>query len=412
MIAELISVGTELLLGNILNSNARYLSEECANLGLSVFYQTVVGDNENRLKFLLNQALERSDIIILTGGLGPTQDDLTKEVVAKVLKKPLVKHAETEKRLIKMFQLRNIEMAQNNLKQALIPEGATVLTNNNGTAPGLIVTQDKKSFILLPGPPKEMIPLFETYVMPFIRELSPELIHSKVLKVVGVGESSLEEKLIDLIENQTNPTLAPYAKDGEVHLRLTAKTKSIEQALSIIEPMEQEIKRRIGKAVYTDDGAQSLEEVVAALLVEKGLTLSTAESCTGGLLSAAFVNYSGISAVFKEGVVTYSNEAKMKRIGVQKATLEQFGAVSAETAEEMVRGVAKLTNTDVALSVTGIAGPTGGTEEKPVGLVYISCYIKGKVHTKAHHFSGHRQKIRNNTVTAALNMLRLQLLES
>ncbi|MFP4697486.1 MAG: competence/damage-inducible protein A [Eubacteriales bacterium] len=410
MIAEFISVGTELLLGNILNSNAKYLSEQCAELGLAVYYQTVVGDNEKRLEKTIKQAFDRSDVVVLTGGLGPTQDDLTKEVVAKVLDKPLIMHKDTEEKILDFFKSRGFKMSNNNLKQALIPKDSMVLENNNGTAPGLILEENDKIVVLLPGPPKEMKPLFEHYVKPYIRKLSPELIYSKILKVVGVGESLVEEELLDLIKVQDNPTIAPYAKDGEVHLRITAKANTENQAVELIRPVELEIKKRLREAVYTDNVNQSLEGVVVNLLSSKKLTLSTAESCTGGLLSGAIVNCSGVSSVFVEGIITYSNEAKIKRLGVKNSTIETVGAVSELTAKEMVEGVAKLTGSDTALSITGIAGPTGGTEEKPVGLVYIGCYVKGKTIIKKFRFFGSRQKIRNYSVITALNMLRLELI--
>ncbi|TCT15032.1 competence/damage-inducible protein cinA [Natranaerovirga pectinivora] len=410
MIAEIISVGTELLLGNILNSNAKYLSEECSELGLSVFFQTVVGDNEKRLEETIKRALQGSDIVFLTGGLGPTQDDLTKEVVAKVVDKPLVKDEYTEKKLIDFFNKRKVKMASNNLKQALIPEGSLVLENNNGTAPGLIVNEDNKILVLLPGPPKEMVPLFEEQVKPYIRKISSETIASKTLRVVGIGESTVEELLTELINGQSNPTIAPYAKDGEVHLRLTAKALSEKEAYELIEPTEKAVYDILGDSIYTNED-KTLEEVVLDLLLEKEYTLSIVESCTGGLLSGRIINCSGISTVYKEGQITYSNEAKVN-LGVKEETINQYGAVSGHTAKEMVEAMAKVSGSEVSLSVTGIAGPTGGTEDKPVGLVYIGCYINGKTTVKEYNFVGSRERIRNNSVIAAINLLRLELLNN
>ena len=394
MIAEIIAVGTELLLGNILNSNAKYLSEECAELGLSVYYQTVVGDNEERLTKVANQAIGRSDVIILTGGLGPTKDDLTKEVVAKLMNKKLVLHEPSKERIIEYFNKRKLDMTENNLKQALIPEGAVPLLNNNGTAPGILLHYKEidKVIILLPGPPKEMQPMFSEHVKPYLKKQSNYVIVSKVLKVVGIGESKVETLISDIIENQYNPTIAPYAKDGEVHLRITAKAKSEQEANKLIEPVEFKIKKILGIAVYADDEKTTLEESVVEILKQNNLTLSIAESCTGGLLSATVVNCSGASSVFTEGIVTYSNEAKNKYLDVNEDIINKYGAVSEQTAYAMAKGMAKKANTDISLSVTGIAGPTGGTEQKPVGLVYIGCYIKGNIIVKETNIMGFKRK--------------------
>ncbi|TCK97958.1 competence/damage-inducible protein cinA [Natranaerovirga hydrolytica] len=411
MIAELISVGTELLLGNILNSNAKYLSEQCSELGLSVYFQTVVGDNPNRLEEVLKQGIQRSDVIILTGGLGPTQDDITKEIVAKVVNKKLIKDHDTEKKLNLFFEKRKVKMSHNNLKQAYVPEGSMVLDNHNGTAPGLIVKDEtgKKSIILLPGPPKELIPLFEEQVKPYIKEKSHYTIVSEVIKIVGLGESLVEEKVLALIEKQTNPTIAPYAKDGEVHLRITSRTKTLKEGKALIEPTKKEIYNLLGQHIYSSDG-RTLEEVVVDLLIEKNYSLSVAESCSGGLLSGRLINCSGISSVYKEGIITYSNESKIK-LGVKKETIDAYGSVSEETAKEMAQAIATRAQSDVALSITGIAGPNGGTKEKPVGLVYIACHIHGKTIVEKINALGSRDKIRNFSVISAINLLRKELLK-
>lgn len=409
MIAELISVGTEILLGNIVNTNAAYLSEQCAGLGLSLYYQTVVGDNPDRLKSTLKLALERSDVVILGGGLGPTQDDLTKEVTAEVLGKELREDAHTRERIAGFFKLRGAEpekITENNWKQALVPEGSIVLYNKNGTAPGIIVEGEDTTMILLPGPPNELIPMFEEQVYPYLRSRQPEVICSRMVKVCGVGESLAETRILDLIEGQTNPTIATYAKTGEVHIRISAKAVTEEEALRLIAPVEKELYRRFGNQIFTDQEQETLEESITKLLLAHGLTVTTAESCTGGLLAGRLVNVSGVSGAFKEGYITYSNEAKEKLLGVSKETLEQFGAVSPQTAEEMARGCAAAAGADIGIGVTGVAGPEGGTREKPVGLVYIGCCCRGKVTVEEFRFNGNRSKVRQSAVAYGLRMLR------
>ena len=379
MVVELISVGTELLLGNITNTNARYLAEQCALLGLSVYYQTVVGDNEGRLTETLKTALSRSDAVILTGGLGPTEDDLTKEVCAKVLGFTLVKDERTAERMKEYFQNRTEqEIPENNWKQAMVPEGGTVLDNDNGTAPGIIMEKDGKTAILLPGPPGELVPLFEQKVKPYLSQKQPETIYSRMVKICGIGESQAETMIKDMIESQTNPTIAPYAKTGEVHLRVTAMAEDERQAKKLIKPVIKELKDRFGINVFTTDPDESLEEVVIKLLKERGLTVTTAESCTGGLLAGRLINVSGASDCYREGFITYSNKAKRKYLDVDKSTLKKYGAVSKETVKEMAKGGVFATDSDICVAVSGLAGPDGGTSEKPVGLVYIGCCMNDK----------------------------------
>lgn len=411
MTVELISVGTEILLGNIVNTNAAYLAEQCAGLGLSCFYQTVVGDNEERLSQTLRTALGRSDIVILSGGLGPTQDDLTKETAAKVLGKELRMDEHSKARIQEYFTRRKIELTDNNWKQAMVPEGAIVIDNANGTAPGIIMEADGKRIILLPGPPNELIPMFETAVYPYLSEAEPGVIYSQTVKLCGIGESKAETMAADLIAGQDNPTIAPYAKTGEVHLRITAKAPSEKEAKKLIKPVVKELKNRFGMNVYTTDETVTLEQAVVNLLLANHLTVTTAESCTGGLLSAKLTNVPGVSEVFKSGHVTYSNKAKHKLLGVKKPSLDKYGAVSENVAKEMVKGAAASAKADVAIAVTGIAGPDGGSEEKPVGLVYIACSVCGKIKVKAYHFSGNRNKIRENSVIAALTLMRQCILE-
>ncbi len=411
MTVELISVGTELLLGNIVNTNANYLSRKCAELGFSLYYQITVGDNEERFCKALKEALERSDVIILTGGLGPTQDDMTKEGVAKVFGRELRMDEHSRERIASYFQFRTHNgvpsvITENNWKQALKIDGCIVIDNNNGTAPGYIVENDGKAVILLPGPPNEMVPMFEEAIFPYLKKKQNKIFVSSMVKICGVGESKAETELLDLIGGQTNPTIAPYAKDGEVHFRITAAADNKEEGERMIAPVVEELFRRFDSNIYTTKEEETLEEVVVSLLKEKKLTLSTAESCTGGLLTGRLVNVSGVSEVLMEGFITYSNEAKQKYLGVKPETLAAYGAVSAQTAGEMAAGAAGAACAQAALAVTGIAGPEGGTEQKPVGLVYIACYLKGKVTVRELRLRGKRSGIREQSVIQAMDLLR------
>lgn len=413
MVCELISVGTELLLGNIVNTNTQFLAEKCALLGLSMYHQVTVGDNRERLTQVIRTALDRSDIVILTGGLGPTEDDLTKEVCAEVMGFSLAEDPHT-RQMIESYFKNNIykEIPDNNWKQAIVPQGAIVLDNHNGTAPGLILEKDNKTAILLPGPPNELIPLFNEQVYPYLEKLRPEVIRSQMVKVCGIGESQVEDKLLDLIDSQTNPTIATYAKTGEVHLRITASAATTEEADSMIKPVVKEIKKRLEDAVYSTKENESLEMAVVRLLKKNGLTVTTAESCTGGMLAARLVNVPGVSDVYREGYITYSNKAKRRLLDVNKSTLKKYGAVSEQTAREMAIGGVFANGADVCVATTGIAGPDGGTEEKPVGLVYISCYLKDKVTVERFQFKGNREKIREQTVVKALDLLRRSILKN
>ncbi len=412
MVVELVSVGTELLLGNIVNTNARYLSEKCAMLGLSVYYQTTVGDNEERLAEVIKTALNRSDIVILNGGLGPTEDDLTKETCAKVMGLPLVTDQHTKERLKEYYKGRKKEdLPESNWKQAVIPEGAVVFDNGNGTAPGLVVEQNGKMVILVPGPPNELYPMMEKQICPYLQKKNEEVILSQMVKICGFGESKVEEMILDLIDKQTNPTLATYAKQGEVHLRVTARAATEEEAKKLLKPMVKEIKKRFGEAVYTTDEKETLTDVVVKLLKKHELTVTTAESCTGGLLAGTLVGVPGVSEVFREGFVTYSNKAKRKLLDVSKSTLKKYGAVSAQTAKEMAKGGVFATDADICVAITGLAGPDGATPEKPIGLVYIACYMNDKVHVEEFRFKGDRQKIRERSVVQALDVLRRSILE-
>ena len=409
MKAEIITVGTEILLGDILNTNCRYLSRELAAMGIEMYYQITVGDNEERLLKTLEESLNRSDIVICTGGLGPTEDDITKEVCAKYFGYELGLHKPSLDAMIERFKHMNRVPTKNNEKQAYFPKEAYILKNDNGTAPGCIMEKEGKMIVVLPGPPKEMESMFENYVKPYLSKLTDDVIESEVLRIIGVGESKVENDILDIIDSQTNPTIATYAKGYECTLRITAKAKSVEEAKELIKPMSDEMKRRFGQSLYAT-GETSIEEVVSKMLVENNLKIAVAESCTGGMVSASLINYPGISSVFMEGCVTYSNEAKMKSLGVKKETLDVYGAVSDKCAKEMASGVAARYNTNIGIATTGIAGPGGGTDEKPVGLVYFGIYINGKVISKKYVFNGDRQGVRERATRTILNDLRLELL--
>ncbi len=409
MNCELISVGTELLLGNILNTNARFLSEKLADLGINCFYQTVVGDNEKRLEDAYRIAFGRADLVIATGGLGPTKDDLTKEVAANFFNKALVEDEPSMERIREHFRAYNQPMTENNKKQALIPQGGRAIQNDKGTAPGILIEEGNKILIILPGPPFEMEHMFLTYVFPYLKEKAQSALYSKTLKICGIGESAVETQIKDLIESQSNPSIAPYAKPSEVTLRITARAKSEAEALALIKPMGDEIYRRLGEHIYGEDEV-TLEEVIVRLLTEKGLSLAVAESCTGGMIASRLINVPGVSQVFMEGVVSYSNQSKINRLGVSQETLERFGAVSPETALEMAKGVALRSGADIGLSTTGVAGPDGGTIEKPVGLVYLGLYIHSKTHVfKELRSKGDRERIRTRSTVNALDFLRRAL---
>lgn len=410
MKAEIVTVGTEILLGDIVNTNSKYLAKELALLGIEVYYQISIGDNENRLLQVLEDSLKRSDIVITTGGLGPTDDDITKEVACKYFNQELILHELSLNKIKLHFEKLNIELTENNKKQAYFPKNSIILENKNGTAPGAILKKEGKTIIVLPGPPREMIPMFENYVKPYLQNTTDSILESKVLRLFGIGESLLEDKIIDIIKEQSNPTIAPYVGNMDVTLRITAKAKDKIEASNLISEVEDKIRERVGEFIYAE-GDTSIEEVVAKLLVEKNMTISTSESCTGGLVSSSLINYPGISSVFMEGCVTYSNEAKINRLGVKKETLDTYGAVSEQTAREMAMGIAKNFNTNVGLSTTGIAGPEGGSDDKPVGLVYMGIYINGRTIVKKFVFNGDRQQIRMRATKILLNELRIELLK-
>lgn len=410
MDAEIIGVGSELLLGQIANTDAQYISQKLSQLGINVFFHTVVGDNNKRLKEVLKIAVSRADLIITTGGLGPTMDDLTKETIAEFLGIPMELHQPSVKQIEEYFAKRGRTVSQNNYKQAYFPKGSIVLPNNKGTAPGAILEHNNKIFIILPGPPRELQPMFEEHVIPYLESKSSEKIISRVLKIYGIGESDMEEKIKDLLINQSNPTIAPLAGASELTIRLTAKTSRNEDPYKLIQPVEQKIRERLGDVVYGVDD-DTLESVVVNLLIESGKTIATAESCTGGLIAERITSIPGASQVFLQGVVAYSNQSKIERLKVSKDTLAKYGAVSHQTAEEMVKGIIETSGADIGVAVTGIAGPGGGSKDKPVGLVYIGIGDKrGFLCVKKYNLLGDRKRVQQSSASLALDSIRRALL--
>lgn len=379
MNSEIICVGTELLLGDIVNTNAADIARGLAHLGINVYHHAVVGDNPQRLRECLKEAFSRSDIVLLTGGLGPTYDDLTKETVAAHFNRKLVMHEESLATLEGFFKRVGREMTDNNRKQAMMPEGCIVLQNPNGTAPGCIIEgEDGKIAVMMPGPPREMRPMFDGPVTDYFQRRfgGDGLLVSRVINFFGVGESQIEDRLRDMLINATNPTIAPYAKTGECQLRVTARAATEQEAYALIDPVVEQIM-----AVYPDEiyglDYHTINEAVVDVLTQKKLTLACAESCTGGLVAQRIVALSGASAMFLGGVVAYSNALKEAALGVCEETLAAHGAVSRECALQMARGVKRLTGADIGVSTTGVAGPNGGTERAPVGRVYVAVAYAG-----------------------------------
>ena len=405
MIADLICVGTELLMGQVTNTNARFIAECLAPSGIDLYHQSVVGDNPKRLTELIRTALHRADVVILSGGLGPTDDDLTKETAAEALGLSLTFYPGEWARIEAYFAKTGRTPAPNNRKQAMFPRPCRILPNPNGTAPGCIMEKDGKAAILLPGPPRELEPMFRDHAMPYLLERSGHKLYSRELRIFGIGESDVTYRLDDLMKAQTNPTIAPYAKTGEVTLRITARCGSAAEGEALVLPVIRTIRERLGDAVYSDRG-EPLPLVCHNALIARGETLSVAESCTGGLLSSAFVDLPGSSAYFVEGAVTYANEAKMRRLGVSEATLETHGAVSEQCAREMAEGLRARTGTTYALATTGIAGPDGGTPEKPVGTVYVALASERGTVVKRLALQGDRTRIRTVTVLHILDIFR------
>lgn len=407
-VCELISVGTEILLGDILNTDAQYLSIELAKLGISVIHQSTVGDNRERLLAQLDEAAKRSDIIILSGGLGPTPDDLTKEVCCEFFGMEMFLHEPTVEKIKKYFSSKGIEMAQNNLKQAMLPKDCVIFPNDNGTAPGMAIEKDGVHILVLPGPPRELKPMFQNCAVPYLMQFSDRIIVSHNIRTFGIGESSMAEKFNDLFDAQ-NPTVAPYAKDGEALLRVTAMAKTKEDAESLCEPIIEEIKKRLDAYVYGVD-YNCIEEAAVGMLKEHHLKVATAESCTGGLIAKRITDVPGASEVFECGIISYANGIKHKVLGVSEDDLNKYGAVSEPVAKQMAQGALKVSGADIAVSVTGIAGPDSDSTGKPVGLVYIGLADKENVWVRKIRTS-RTDRSYNRYVSAsnALDMIRLYI---
>ena len=405
MNAELIAVGTEILLGDIVNTDAQVISQGLSELGINVFYQTVVGDNPARLRHVVETARDRADIIITTGGLGPTLDDLTKETLATVFGKKMALHQPSLDRIKVFFQTIGREMTPNNEKQAWLPEGCTVFVNEWGTAPGCAFEAYGKHVLMLPGPPRECNPMWKECAMPYLYKLAGGCIVSRNIRVFGLGESNMETILHDMMAESKNPTIAPYAKTSECFARVTAKADTPAECEQLLEPVVEKICGLLGEDVYGVD-VDSLEQVVGDGLRQRGLTLAVAESCTGGLLSKRITDIPGCSDYYLGGVCSYANEVKMRVLGVRKDTLDTAGAVSPEVAEQMAAGVARALGADIGVGITGVAGPDGGTEDKPVGLVYISVWYKGQHFTRKMRSSNGRDRIRMQAASTALDLIR------
>lgn len=407
---EILSVGTELLLGDIANTDAQMLSQGLSALGLNVYYHTVVGDNPQRAKEAVQLARKRADIIITTGGLGPTCDDLTKNVLAEAFGKELVFHEESAQRIRSYFERSKRPMTENNLQQAMLPEGCTVLTNDWGTAPGCAFEADGVHVIMLPGPPSECKPMFQYQAVPYLQKLSEGMIVSHTLKLFGIGESAMEAQLREQMNTMSNPTLAPYAKEGECELRVTAKANTDEEAQALLNPTVEQIKALFGAKVYGVD-LGSLEEAVFLQLKERGLTIGTAESCTGGLMAKRLTDLPGSSQVFQGGVVTYTNQMKEQLLGVSKTLLEQYGAVSEPVAAAMAEGARQLLGCDIALSSTGVAGPDRDDRGNEVGTMFVAIATPEGTYVRALHLGDRpvRARLRTQTAHHAFDLARRYL---
>lgn len=408
MKAEIISVGTELLLGEILNTDARYLALALSELGIDTYYQSVVGDNKQRLTEVLENAMRRSEVIITSGGLGPTQDDITKEVISECVHRELEQDDESLERMREYLNEKGVPFDESNIKQALLPKGAKILPNDCGTAPGCIIEENRKIIVMLPGPPVELEYMFEHYVKPYFIKKSNSIFYSENLKIFGMSEARVSHLLDKFINEYENPTVAPYAQMPGVRLRLTAKCNTTEEGKAMLLPIKKEIKSILGEVIYSDKG-ETLPQVVINQLAEKKMTISAAESCTGGLFAKMITDVSGSSAVLCESYVTYANEAKEKILGVSRKTLIEHGAVSPETAEEMALGLYRVSGSDVCVCFTGIAGPGGGTKEKPVGLVYVGLNFCGKCEVYRFNMAGDRDRVRTNVCMEVFDTIRKKL---
>ena len=411
--AELIAVGTELLLGNIANTDAQMLSEGLSALGIDVYYHTVVGDNPQRLKEALEIAKKRANIIITTGGLGPTYDDLTKQTICESFGLPLQFHEDIWEEIKRYFmKTKGRQITENNRQQAMLPVGCTVFDNPVGTAPGCAFEKDGVRVLMLPGPPFECRYLFENRAVPYLRHLTGGEIYSHEIRIFGMGESVVEDTLHELMVKGSNPTLAPYAKTGECMLRATAKAHTRQEAEEMLQPLIDKVTSILGDVVYGID-VGSLEEVVLRLLKERNLTLSLAESCTGGLAAKRITDLPGSSAVFRGGVVSYTNDVKANVLGVPRDLLEQYGAVSEQVAIAMAEGCRRVCGSDLALSITGVAGPDKDDRGNPVGTVYMALAAQDGTICRLVDLSRGRGRghIRHLAGNHAFDMIRRKLLD-
>ncbi len=412
MRAELIFVGTELLLGQIVNTNAAYLGENLANLGVDLYYSSVVGDNLDRIRDTIRYALNRSDLVIITGGLGPTFDDITREGIAAAIGRELVYDPDVMAKIEEHFKRTKHQLLPMHKRQAyVISEGCQVIPNTVGSAPGLIVNYEGKWIIATPGVPREMKKMCEDVIFPWIAEKSGKVaIKSKVLKVSGMGESVVANEINDIVESLSNPTIAFLCRPGEVSIRITAKAEDADSAKKMIDDVANRVKDRLKENVFGEDD-QSIEQVIGSLLLKHHKTLSVAESCTGGLISDRITNIPGSSDYFQGGIISYSNQLKIDLLGVSSDDLKKYGAVSLPVAQQMAEGIRELVNTDYGIGVTGIAGPSGATEEKPVGLVYIGLATENESYAKEFRFVGDRVSIKLWASQTALDLLRRELLK-
>ncbi len=415
--AEIICVGTELLMGHTLNTNSQFLAKELVSLGIPSYRQVVVGDNEERLAEQIKESAQRSDLLILTGGLGPTTDDITMSVAAGVANRELVFDEESFNCIVDYFRRLCRNMPKNNRKQAMLPEGCTILKNNNGTAPGAMfdyscpTTEDPDRvvhFVLLPGPPSEMGLMFTNEVRPLLESMSEYRFVTQFVHLFGIGESDAADRISDLIDAQTNPTIAPYAAEGECMFRITQRIARDEEERDLISPIVETMRERFGKCIY-EIGTRPLKQVAYDMLLEQGKTVCFAESCTAGMVSSEMVDIPGASQVFMGSVVSYGNKVKTNLLGVSNDVLDNLGAVSRECAQEMAEGARKLLGTDIAVSITGIAGPTGESAAKPVGLVYLAISDENGTEVKEVHLSGNRMRVRRVAVLHAFNLIRMRL---
>ncbi len=398
MKCTILTVGTEILFGSIVNTNAVFLSQELQNIGVDVMYHMTCGDNPKRLKEMLAHAYEDCDLIITTGGLGPTQDDLTKENIAEFFGEKLVMNEVEKQRIIDWFAQTGRPCTENNYKQAVFPEHCTILPNPMGTAPGFMISKEGRILASLPGPPVEMRPMFTQYVKPVLAGMCDSRLYYKSLRFIDIGESYLETKLLPLIDGQTDPTLATYATPFECSLRIASKRATLEEAQKAVDDMAEKVRAIVGENIYSEDGS-TIDQVVLKLLLSRKISLSSAESITGGQFAKTVTDMAGISEIFDRGIVTYSNRAKMEELGVSAETLDRYGAVSEQTAGEMAEGLYRVTGSDVCVSVTGIAGPDGGTAETPVGTFFVGVCYKGKVSVKKHFVNRRtRANIRDGAV--------------